>query len=63
MPQKSSKRILTVKDVMQELGLGRSKVYELINREGLPTMRFGRAIRILASSFDQWLAEREQKSA
>jgi len=33
--------LLTVKDVMRELNLGRSKVEALMKHEGLPVIRFG----------------------
>ncbi|MBV9691593.1 MAG: helix-turn-helix domain-containing protein [Ktedonobacteraceae bacterium] len=50
----------SVADVMSMLSLSRPKVYALIASEGLPTVRFGRAIRIVPASFQRWLAQREQ---
>ena len=41
--------LLTIPQVAAMLGLGRSKVYELIRDEGLPTARFGTAVRIPAA--------------
>jgi excisionase family DNA binding protein len=38
--------LLTVNQVMQRLQLGRNKIYDLINKEGLPVERFGRAVRL-----------------
>jgi excisionase family DNA binding protein len=40
------------------LGLGRSKVYELIRDEGLPTARFGTAIRVPAEELKEWVKRR-----
>ncbi len=58
----SSPLLLTIPDVARRLGLGRTKVYELIATEGLPVVRFGRAVRVSASSLQQWIERREQKS-
>ena len=52
--------LLTIPQVMKSLGLGRTKVYELINREGLPIVRFGRAIRVSPISLQQWIEQREK---
>ncbi len=51
--------LLNIPQVMQMLGLSRSKVHKLIKREGLPVMRFGRAVRISLSDLQQWLQERK----
>ena len=36
-------------------GLSRAKVYELLNREGCPVVRFGRAIRVPRDAFLKYL--------
>lgn len=51
--------LLNIPQVMQMLGLSRSKVHKLIKREELPVMRFGRAVRISPSDLEQWLQERK----
>lgn len=55
--------LLNIAQVASILGLGRTKVYELIATEGLPTIRFGRAIRVLPGSLQQWLDQRQQQVA
>ena len=45
------------------LRLSRAKVYQLIEREGLPTVHFGRAVRVPVDSLQDWLRERIQKDA
>jgi len=55
--------LLRVSEVAKTLGLGRTKVYELIACEGLPVVRFGRAVRISAASLQQWVEQREKQSA
>jgi excisionase family DNA binding protein len=55
--------LLTIPQVMQCMGLGRNKVYDLIKKEGLPVLRFGRAVRISQKALQEWLEQREQGSA
>jgi excisionase family DNA binding protein len=52
--------LLSIPDVAATLGLGRTKVYELIAKEGLPVVRFGRSVRVSASSLQKWVEQREQ---
>ncbi|MBV9690067.1 MAG: helix-turn-helix domain-containing protein [Ktedonobacteraceae bacterium] len=54
--------LLTIPQVMQCMGLGRNKVYDLIQKEGLPVLRFGRAVRISHKALQEWLERREQGS-
>lgn len=54
--------LLSVPEVAKTLGLGRTKVYELIAREGLPVVRFGRAVRVSMVSLQQWIEQREKQS-
>ena len=55
--------LLTVKDVMRELNLGRSKVEALMKHEGLPVIRFGRAVRVPADELKQWVREYWRKQS
>jgi excisionase family DNA binding protein len=52
--------LLSIPDVATSLGLGHSKVYELIAKEGLPVIRFGRSVRVSAASLQKWVEQREQ---
>ena len=52
--------LLSIPDVAATLGLGRTKVYELIAREGLPVVRFGRSVRVSATSLQKWVERRER---
>lgn len=51
--------LLSIDDVCRMLRLSRPKIYDLM-REGLPVIRFGRAVRISPVSLQRWLAEREE---
>lgn len=52
--------LLTVAQAAQELQLSRAMVYKLIYFEGLPTVPFGRTIRIRRVALDQWVMQREK---
>jgi len=52
--------LLNISQVTKLLGLGRTKVYELIAHEGLPVVYFGRAVRVPYTSLQHWLTQREQ---
>ena len=54
--------LLTIPQVATKLGLSRTMVYVLINREGRPVVRFGRAVRVSAPSLQKWVEERERRS-
>ena len=50
--------LLTIPQVAKALNLGRTKVYELIWKENLPIVRFGRAVRVSKEELQNWLAKR-----
>lgn len=54
--------LLTIPQVMKQLRLGRTKIYHLIDKEGLPVMRFGRAVRVSTVSLKEWLKQREART-
>ena len=54
--------LLTVPQVAASLGLGRTKVYELIATEGLPVVKFGTATRVSLASLQKWVEKREKQS-
>ena len=51
--------LLTIADVCRMLSLSRPKIYDLIS-EGLPVLRFGRAVRFSPTSLQRWLVRREE---
>jgi excisionase family DNA binding protein len=50
--------LLTIPQVAALLGLGRTKVYDLIDHEGLPTIKLGTARRIPKQALELWLTQR-----
>ena len=53
--------LLSIPEVASSLGLSRAKVYELITKERLPVIHFGRAVRVSAASLQKWVEERERQ--
>ena len=51
--------LLTIADVCKLLHLSRPMIYVLID-QGLPVMKFGKAVRFSPKSLQRWLARREE---
>jgi excisionase family DNA binding protein len=58
----SQRLLLRVPEVAKALGLGRTKVYELIATGELPVIRLGRAVRVSVAALQKWVDEREKRS-
>lgn len=53
--------LLTIPQVMSILGVGRTRIYELIKREHLPVVRIGPgSVRVKLDSLQEWIQKREQ---
>ncbi len=50
--------VMDIKTLAQYLGMGRSKIYNLIRQKKIPASRIGRQYRFARSLIDQWLKER-----
>lgn len=48
-------RLLRATEVAALLGLGRSKVYDMMKRGQLPVVRIGKAIRVPANALEEWI--------
>ncbi len=53
--------LLRIPEAAETLGIGRTKIYELIATGELPTIRVGRAVRISVSTLQKWVETREQQ--
>lgn len=53
-------KLLTVTDVASILGLSRVKVYELMKRDGLPTLKINGARRIQPGRLKTWLEQHSE---
>lgn len=47
-------KILTVKQVQENLGIGRNKVYEVFAREDFPALKLGRKFGVDKEAFEEW---------
>ena len=50
--------VMDIKVLAQYLGIGRSKIYNLIRQKRIPASRIGRQYRFSRPLIDQWLKER-----
>lgn len=50
--------VMDIKTLAQYLGMGRSKIYNLIRQKKIPASRIGRQYRFSKALIDQWLKER-----
>lgn len=50
--------VMDIQTLSQYLGLGRSKIYNLIRQRKIPASRIGRQYRFSKSLIDAWLRER-----
>jgi excisionase family DNA binding protein len=62
MPSNSI-RLLKAKEVATILGLGRSKVYEMMERGQLPVVHIGTAVRVPLNALLAWIEEHTEKAA
>lgn len=53
--------LITVEEAAKLLSIGRTKMYELINNEGLPVHRFGTMVRISVTELQEWLDARKEQ--
>jgi len=52
--------LLTVGDVAAILQVSRVKVYDLINKNGLPTVKISGARRIQPAKLQRWIEQQQQ---
>lgn len=50
--------VMDIKTLAQYLGMGRSKIYNLIRQKKIPASRIGRQYRFSKPLIEQWLRER-----
>jgi excisionase family DNA binding protein len=57
------KLLLKVPEAAELVGLGRSKLYELMQAGEIPVIRIGRGVRIPASGLREWVARQTEAAA
>lgn len=61
--QEPRRLLLRIPEVMSMLGLGRTKIYELIATGELPVIRVGKAVRISIVALEKWIEERQREDS
>ena len=51
----SHRRVYTVKEIAEILGISKNAAYDLVKSNGFVTVRIGKTIRVSIESFDEWL--------
>ena len=58
--EKVMDRILTIPEVAAHLQMSKSKVYDLVKRQLIPSIRIGRNVRIAEKDLEKWLEEQRR---
>ncbi|MBU2568295.1 MAG: helix-turn-helix domain-containing protein [Elusimicrobia bacterium] len=58
MEDKKQVEIMDVRQLSQYLGIGKSKIYNLIRQRKIPASRIGRQYRFSKEVVDHWLKEK-----
>lgn len=53
----AEREFLTVKDIMQKMGISKNTAYKLIHEKGLKASRVGNMVMVRESDFEDWLVE------
>jgi excisionase family DNA binding protein len=59
-PESRDFELLSIPQVCQNLGMGKSWVYRRIHNQELPSVRLGRTIKIRRSDLEQYLEDHRQ---
>lgn len=54
--------LLSVKDVMNIMGCGRDKAYEIMHCGDFPVMKFGRQLKVHKNIFHDWLENKRKNT-
>ncbi len=53
--------LLRIPEVAEALGLGRTKIYEMIAAGELPVIRVGRAVRVPVMALQEWVEKQNNQ--
>jgi excisionase family DNA binding protein len=61
--ESSMREWLTLREMQEILGIGKTKAYELVATGDIPSVRIGRSIRISRKELECWLQEQRYPNA
>lgn len=53
--------LLTLVEAGEVLGIGRTRMYQLVRRKELPVVRVGRLVRVRKADLEAWIAARKER--
>ena len=53
---------LTLREMQETLGIGKTKAYELVATGDIPSVRIGRSIRVSVLELERWLDDQRYPS-
>ncbi len=53
-----NRQLLRAEEAAHLLGIGRTKIYEMIARGEVPALRIGRLVRVPRHALEEWIADR-----
>jgi excisionase family DNA binding protein len=56
-------QLLSIPEVARTLSIGRTKVYDLIKKEGLPAVQVGSMKRVSVIDLQKWVSEHTQRAS
>lgn len=56
--QKEFKQVMDIRELSEYLGIGKSKIYNLISHKKIPASKIGRQYRFSKEVVDAWLKEK-----
>ncbi len=57
-----TRKLLTVGEAAQAMGIGRSMLYQLVMRGDIPSIKIGRARRISVTALDEWIRHQQAEA-
>ena len=55
-----NRQLLRAEEAAHLLGIGRTKIYEMIARGEVPVLRIGRLVRVPQHALEAWIADRTE---
>lgn len=55
------KKILSVREAAEVLGISTRRMYDLVKTKGFPTIQIGRRLLVSTKGLERWIEEQAQK--